>query len=91
MDERAIKRLLIILAASLIAIWIFKTMLSKTIVNLNKAAVEKKQATKLPATQEATPPFFDATAIVPETPAASAVGAVTMMEPSAASSVSETR
>ncbi len=92
MDERAIKRLLIIVAASLIAIFIFKAMMSKTIVNLNRAAAEKKQgAVPSPAaTQQAETPASEAEN-VPGTPAASAIGETTMMEPSVASSVSETR
>jgi len=44
MDERTIKRLLVIVGVSLIAIFIFKSMMSKTIVNMNKAVAEKKQA-----------------------------------------------
>ncbi len=91
MDERAIKRLLIIFAASLIAIWVFKSMMSKTIINLNKAAAEKKQAVpQPPAGQEAATPPSDAVAIV-ETPAASTVGEVTTLESPVASGVSETK
>jgi flagellar basal body-associated protein FliL len=43
MDERALKRLLLILVASIIVIMLAKFMLSQTFTNLNKAAVEKKQ------------------------------------------------
>lgn len=44
MDERNIKRLVIIIAISLIAIFAFKSMMSKTITNMGKVAAEKKQA-----------------------------------------------
>lgn len=86
MDERAIKRLLVIVAISIIAIVLFKTMMTKTIVNLNKAAAEKKQV----AAQQAATPASDAAMII-ETPAASTVGEVTTLEPSPASGVSEVR
>jgi hypothetical protein len=88
MDERAIKRLLIIFAASLIAIFVFKTMLSKTIVNLNKAAAEKKQATKPSAAREVVTPPSDSAAII-ETPAASTADEVPTQGLSAASGVGE--
>jgi len=44
MDERAIKRLVIVLVASIIAIFVLKTMLLKTADRVGKAAAEKKQA-----------------------------------------------
>jgi hypothetical protein len=40
MDKRAIKRLLVIVAVSIVIIVIFKTMMSKAIINLGKAAAE---------------------------------------------------
>jgi hypothetical protein len=84
MDERALKRLLVIVAVSIIAIFLFKTMMSKTIVNLNRAAAEKKQAVvKPPAVQQQETPASDAPTIL-DTPAASAVGEDTKQEPSAA-------
>lgn len=43
MDERALKRLLLILVVSIIVIMLAKLMLTKTLTNLNRAAVEKKQ------------------------------------------------
>jgi hypothetical protein len=49
MDERVIKRLLVILAASIVAIFIFKAMMTNTITKLNKAADEKQQAAAKPA------------------------------------------
>jgi hypothetical protein len=55
MDERALKRLLLILVASIIVIMLAKFMLSKTLTNLNKAAVEKKQT----AARQQTPPQAD--------------------------------
>lgn len=90
MDERALKRLLIIVAVSIIAIFLFKAMMSSTVVNLNKLAAEKKQASMISAQQQATTPAYDA-AISIETPAASAVSDVTMSEQTAASGVSEVR
>jgi hypothetical protein len=86
MDERAIKRLLVMVALSLIAIWIFKSMMSKTIVNLNKAAIEKKQAA-VPAQQQEVYPASDEAII--EAPAASAVEQPPVQELSVASAVGE--
>ncbi len=88
MDERAIKRLLVILAISIIAIFLFKAMMTNSIVNLNKAAVEKKQAAvRPPAAQQEEPPVSGA-AIVVETSAGSSVGEVSSPEPATASGVS---
>jgi hypothetical protein len=89
MDERTLKRLLIMVAVSIIAIVLFKTMLVKTAVKVNKAIVEKKQATsaKPPAEQQAqTPP--------PAATASAVVGTTTMdtlASSHATSSVSEAR
>jgi hypothetical protein len=57
MDERAIKRLLVIVAISIIAIMLFKTMMTRTIVTLNQAAAEKRRAAARPpvALPETTP------------------------------------
>ncbi len=51
MDERAIKRLLLILVASIIVIVTAKVMLTKTFTHLNKAAAEKKQVATRQQTQ----------------------------------------
>jgi hypothetical protein len=91
MDERAVKRLLVILAISIIAIFLFKSMMTNTIVNLNKAAAEKqKDAARPPVVQQDALPVSDV-AIVVETPAVSSVGEVSTSEPSAVSSVSGTQ
>jgi hypothetical protein len=88
MDERAIKRLLVILAVSIIAIFLFKAMMTNTFVNLNKAAAEKQQAAAIPpAAQQEEIPVSDA-AVVIEAPAASSVGEAPIQEPSAQSGVS---
>ncbi len=82
MDERALKRLLIIVVASIIAIFLFKAMMSNTIVNLNRAAAEKKQAAvnKPAGKQEASSASDEG---VDESSAASAVGEdAIMLEPS---------
>lgn len=72
MDERAIKRLLIILAVSLVAIFLFKSMMTSTIVNLNKAAAEKKVAARPPVAQPEVPAVSDAAVVTtPESSAAS--------------------
>lgn len=84
MDERAIKRLLVIVGISLIAIVLFKTMMTRTIVNLNKVAAEKNQSTAAASV----PPASD-TAIVIESPAASSAADIATLEPSAASGVAE--
>jgi hypothetical protein len=73
MDERAIKRLLVIVAISIIAIMLFKTMMTRTIVTLNQAAVEKKRAAASPRVAlPETIPASDAASII-NTPAVSAV------------------
>lgn len=91
MDERALKRLLAIVAASLIAIWLFKSMMSRTIVNLNKVAVEKKQAAvRLSAERQAAIPVSGAATTFDES-AASAVGETAVPESTAAPVVGETR
>lgn len=88
MDERSIKRLLIILAVSIIAIFVFKAMMTNTIVNLNKAAAERRQAAiRPPVSQLEAVPVSDG-AIVVETPAVSSTSGVMTAEPSAASAVS---
>ena len=89
MDERALKRLLVIIAISIIAILLFKAMMSNTIVNLNRVAAEKKQASP-PATQQEAMPVSDA-AIIAETPAASAAGEAAPLDVPAASGVNEAR
>jgi len=89
MDERALKRLLVIVAISIIAIMLFKAMMSNTIVNLNRAAAEKKLAAP-PAAQEEVTPVSDAVIVV-ETPVASAVGEITPLEVPAVSGVNEAR
>jgi hypothetical protein len=90
MDERAIKRLLIMLVASIIAIWLIKVMLTKSYTNLNNAAAAKKQAESAKLSTPQQPPAASATEII-DTPAASSVGEVTAVEISASSSLSETR
>jgi len=57
MDERAIKRLLIIVAASLVAIFVLKSAMYRTIVNLNRIAAERKQTGTRPTGEtRAVPP-----------------------------------
>lgn len=91
MDERTLKRLLIIVAASILIIWAFKTMMLKTAVSLNKVAAEKKQTVSTtPAPQQDVAPAFDVANVI-ETPAASALGEVAPLEISAASGVGDGR
>lgn len=91
MDERTLKRLLIIVVGSIVLIWAFKSMMLKTAVTLNKAAAEKKQAADTtPSPQQDSTPESDVMNAV-ETPAASAPGdAATLVLP-AASGVGEGR
>jgi hypothetical protein len=78
MDERAIKRLLVILAASIVAIFIFKAMMTNTIVKLNKAAEEKQQAAEKPAVvQMETNPVPDAAPVDDLPPVSSVIDAPT--------------
>lgn len=89
MDERAIKRLLVIVALSIIGIFIFRSMMLKTVVKLNSAAAIKKQAAApAPAPQqEATPVAEEANVIE----SASAPEATATLESPVASGVSEAR
>lgn len=90
MDERTIKRLLVILAASILAIVLIKVALIKTFTTLNKAAAVKKQtaAVNSTATQRATTPPAVLEKI--ETPVASGVGDTTTVASPASPSVAET-
>lgn len=91
MDERTLKRLLIIVAASIMIIWAFKSMMLKTAVSLNKVAAEKKQAAAAtPAPQQDSTPEADVMNVM-ETPAASAPGDVATLELPTASGVGEGR
>jgi hypothetical protein len=91
MDERTLKRLLIIVAASILIIWAFKTMMLKTAVSLNKVAAEKKQAvTTTPVPPQDVAPAPDVANAI-ETPAASAPGEVATLEMTAASGVGDGR
>lgn len=74
-NERAIKRLLFIIAASLVAIFFFKTVLIKTITGMKKAAADKQTAAKLPTSRQASPDTPSNASTVIEAPAASAVDA----------------
>lgn len=70
MDERTIKRLLIMVAASIIAIMLLKMGLTKTYITLNKAAAKKLAAAAKPSETQPTSPAASETV---ETPAALAV------------------
>jgi len=91
MEERAIKRLLVILGLSIVAILIFKSIMLKTATKASKIAIEKQQAVAarqaaeqqaatqpVPAAYE--PPAAPATAATMDapvpSPAASGVGDV---------------
>ena len=89
MEERTIKRLLIILAASIIVIMLIKVGLTRTYTTLNKVVAEKKQAeaARLPAPQQAPPAVAETT----ETPATSSYPEAAASEAPATSSVSESR
>lgn len=88
MEERTLKRLLIILAISIIVILLIKVALTKTYSQLNDASVAKKQAAAAkPTTQELVP-----LANEPNDPAAaSSIGQDTSQESPANSGVNETR
>ncbi len=91
MDERTLKRLLIIVAASILIIWVFKSMMLKAAVSLNKVAAEKKQAAAAtPTPQQDATPEADVAHVI-ETPAASAPREVVTLESPAASGVGEGR
>jgi|ERR1022692_1289726 hypothetical protein len=90
MDERFIKRLLVILAVSIIAIVLIKVALTKTYTNLNNAAAIKKQAASAQPSDPQQTPTPPATAIT-DIPATSSAGETTTAELPASSSVSEVR
>jgi flagellar biosynthesis/type III secretory pathway M-ring protein FliF/YscJ len=83
MDERALKRLLVMVAVSIIAIFLFKAMMSNTIVNLNRAAAEKKQAAPASPAAQKTEDDSDNTIEI-ESSAASSAGEDEVQEPSPA-------
>lgn len=91
MEERALKRLLIILAASIIAIVLIKIGLTKTYTALNKAAAEKKQAAAARPSTPQQAPAPPASSELPETPTASTASVAATMDSPASSSVSEAR
>jgi len=77
MEERNLKRLVIIVAVGLIAIFVFKSMMSKTIKNMGKVTLEKKQAAEaLRVQQQAEAAARDAELVIQTSavPAAPAVG-----------------
>lgn len=90
MDERTIKRLLIILAASILAIVLIKFALIKTYTTLNKAVAEKRPTASVSsaATQQAATPPAALEEI--ETPAASGIGEATTPASPVSSSAGET-
>lgn len=90
MDERTIKRLLIILVVSIIAVVLLKMGLIRTYATLSKAAVEKKQAAAKPSAPVQAPTFPAAAEII-EPPAASSVDQANTADLPASSGVSEAR
>lgn len=91
MDERAIKRLLIIVVASIIAIMLLKMVLTKTYTALNKATAEKKQTVAAKPADPQPEPISPVTTGVIEAPLASAVGEIPSLNTYASSAVSEAR
>ena len=89
MDERTIKRLLVIVGVSLIVIVLFKTMMTKTIINLNRVAAEKNQSATV--TSGAGQAVVPGTTTTVDTPAASSVGESVALETSATSAVIDAR
>lgn len=89
MDERAIKRLLVMLAVSIIAILVLKTMLLKTATRVSNVAAERKHAASPNPPAELPTPAPPPVPAIPETPADPL--AVTTMDSPAASSVGEAR
>lgn len=71
MDERTLKRLAVIVAASIAMILLAKWGLTKTYTTLNEAAAAKKQVSKPAVTQQA--PALPEEAGAPEAPAAPGV------------------
>lgn len=91
MEERTIKRLLILVAACIIAIMFFKMVLTRSYTALNKAAAEKKQAaTVRPAEPQPAPTPISAVEVI-DTPAAASVSEAAAANLPAASGVSETQ
>lgn len=75
MEERQIKRLLIIVAVSIAIIMLFKMMLTDSITTLNKTAAEKKPAV-------ANRPSPEPSMLLPQAPPATSIEApdTTMIE-----------
>lgn len=90
MDERVIKRLLIIFVLSIVAIILFKMGLSETYSTLNNAGIVKKQTASTNPSAMPQPPASSVAAIT-DTHAASSVGEALEIEAPAASGVSVTQ
>ena len=58
MEERQLKRLLIIVAVSIAIIMAFKMMLTDSLTTMNQAAAEKKLATPAPPQPAVEPPVM---------------------------------
>lgn len=91
MDERTIKRLLIIIAASIFAIVLIKVALIKTYATLNKAVTEKKQTPAINLTAPQLAPTPPAAIDKIGTSMTSGVGEATTEDSSTSSSVSKTQ
>lgn len=72
MDERKIKRLLVMLVMAIVIIMLAKYLLTKAVTNLGNAAREKKRGAFVQ--REPAPPADAASVVVPESPAAGTVG-----------------
>lgn len=91
MNERTLKRLLIIVVASILIILAFKSMMLKTAVSLNKVVVDKKQTSATtPTPQPDAIPLPDVLNVI-EIPPVSAPTVGEAMELPVASGVGEAR
>ncbi len=91
MDERTIKRLLVILAASILAIILIKVALIKTYTTLNKAVAEKKQTPSVNLTAPQLAPTPHAAIDNIGSSVTSGVGEATTEDSHASASVSKTQ
>jgi hypothetical protein len=87
MDERAIRRLLIIVAISLIVIFLVRKVISGSIVNLNRIVAEKKRSGVSLHTPQPMASATPDTAVISETPPAAVVDDAAPLESPSVSGV----
>lgn len=87
MNERAIKRLLVIFVISLVAIFMVKKIISRTVINMNRIVAEKKQFAARSRTLQQMPQITSDAAVILDTPSVSKAEEAVPLEPPPVSGV----